>query len=109
MMSKNNLLFSSFFTTLFYCFFLQVSIANEVVQFVPLKYCTENQNNNTDKNYDCCNFNCLTVEVEDTFFKNFNYFESNISRFHINLGLNNEVYLLYIEQKNNSPPTINLV
>ena len=101
-MPKKNLLFSSFFITLFYCFFLQVSIAIDVVKFVPLKYCTENQNNNSEKNNDYCKFNCLTAE--DTFFKNFNYVEHNTSRFKINIGLKEEKYLLYVEQKNNSPP-----
>ena len=107
MMTKKNLLFSSFFTTLFYCFFLQVSIANDVVKFVPLKYCTENQNENSEKNYECCEFNCLTAE--DTSFKNLNFAEYNISRFKINIELKEQEYLLYIEQKNNSPPTVNLI
>tara|TARA_B100000524_G_C23349336_1_gene261467 strand:- start:7 stop:324 length:318 start_codon:yes stop_codon:yes gene_type:complete len=105
-MSKKYLLFSSFFTTLFYCFFLQVSIANDVVQFVPLEYCTENQNKKTDKNYDCCKFNCLTVEVEETFFKNFDFTLNNILGFEFNLGLKKEEYSLVIEQKNNSPPSV---
>jgi len=106
-MPNKKLLFSSFFTALFYCFFLQVSIANDVVKFVPLKYCTENQNENSEKNYECCKFNCLTGE--DTSFKNFNYVEYNISRFKINIGSKKEEFLLYIEQKNNSPPTVNLI
>jgi len=106
-MPKFNLLFSSFFTTLFYCFFLQVSIANDVVKFVPIKYCTENQNKNSEKNYECCESNCLTAE--DISFKNFNYAECNILRFQINIELKKEEYLLYIEQKNNSPPTVNLI
>ena len=92
---------------MFYCFFLQVSIANDVVKFVPLKYCTENQNENPEKNYACCESNCLTAE--DTSFKNFNFAEYNISRFKINFELKEQEYLLYIEQKNNSPPTVNLV
>ena len=105
-MSKKYLLFSSFFTTLFYCFFLQVSIANYVVQFVPLEYCTENQNKKTDKSYDCCKFNCLTVEVEEPFFKHFDFTVNNFSGFKINFGLKKEEYLLIIEQKNNSPPIV---
>ena len=106
-MTKKNLLFSSFFTTLFYCFFLQVSIANDVFKFVPLKYCTENQNKNSERNNECCKFNCLTAE--DTSFKNFNCAKYNISRFQINIELKKEEYLLYIEQKINSPPTVNLI
>ena len=106
-MTKRNLLFSSFFTTLFYCFFLQVSIANDIVKFFPTKFCTENQNNNSEKNNECCKFNCFSFE--DTSFKTFDNVEYNISRFQINIELKKEEYLLYIEQKNNSPPIVKLI
>ena len=106
-MTKRNLLFSSFFTTLFYCFFLQVSIANDIVKIFPIKFCTENQNKNSEKNYECCKFNCFASE--DTSFKTFNNVEYNISRFQINIELKKQEYQLYIEQKNNSPPTVNLI
>ena len=105
-MSKKTLLISSFLTTLFYCFFIQVTIANDFIKFVPSTYCTENKKKNTEKNSECCDYICLTFELEDSFFKKFNYLESNTLNHKITIGFSKQEFFLYIDQKNNSPPKI---
>ena len=105
-MSKKTLLVSSFLTTLFYCFFIQANIANDVVKYLPSTYCTENQKKNSDESSECCDYICFTFELEDSFLKNLNYLENSIPDHKITIGFTKQEYFLYIDQKNNSPPKI---
>ena len=53
--------------------------------------------------------NLIVLHLKIPLLKLINNVEYNISRFQINIELKKEEYQLYIEQKNNSPPTVNLI
>ncbi|MBD23033.1 MAG: hypothetical protein CL572_05165 [Alphaproteobacteria bacterium] len=104
-MSKKNIFHVSFFVTIFFSIFLQVSIAKNFIKINSYEICSnENSDNENSEHNFLCEFNCSTFKFDELSLKDQNpLFVFN--KFVYNQTYLKEIYFkFFLSPKNNSPP-----